>query len=333
MKTLAAGLPAGLDASIFIVWHMSPDMTGILPQVLNKYGQLHAANARNGELIHPGRIYVAPPDQHMLIEDGHIRLTRGPKENRFRPAIDPLFRSAAYVYGSRVIGVILSGGLDDGTSGLYTIKEAGGLAIVQDPADAEVSSMPEHALRAVAVDHCVPVAAMPELLTRLSAEVPTENPGIMKRHAQTKTEIDIAAESGEAALALFRSGTLTPYTCPACGGVLARLLEGDRVRFRCHTGHAFSSDTLLAAISEQIEDAFYKAIRSVDEGVMLLNHMGDHFAEANEPRLAAMYFQKAKEAEDRAMLIRRAAQTHEALNKESIAEQTTGREKKGSEAK
>ena len=318
LKTIVAGLPADLDASIFIVWHMAPDVTGILPQVLNKYGQLDAANARDGEAIMPGRIYVSPPDQHLLIDDGYVRVTHGPKENRFRPAVDPLFRSAAYTYGSRVIGVVLTGALDDGTSGLWTIKEAGGLAVVQNPADAEVSSMPENALAAVAVDYCLPASEIAGLLVTLSQETAPQITNSMKQTARTKAEIDSAAEDSEAALALFKSGKLTPYTCPDCGGVLAQLQEGGRSRFRCHTGHAFSSDALLVAVSEQIEHGFYSAIRRVDEGVMLLNHLGDHFAEDNDPKLAALYFKKAKEAQTRADLVRRAVQAHEQMSKNSM---------------
>jgi len=321
IKTLIAGLPSDLDASLFIVWHMSPDARGILPQVLNKHGKLKAGNARDGEAIVPGRIYVAPPDHHLLLDDGFIRVTHGPKENRFRPAVDPLFRSAAYTYRNRVIGVVLSGALDDGTSGLWAIKQAGGLAIVQDPADAEVSSMPEHALAAVTVNYTVPVVEMAELLIKLSRDTMAETPHIMKQNDHTKTEIEIAAENSEAAMALFKSGKLTPYTCPECGGVLAQLIEGGRPRFRCHTGHAFSSDALLVAVNAHIEDSFYQALRSVEEGVMLLNHLGDHFAEANKPKLASLYFKKASEVKARAALVRQAVQTHEQISRESLAKE------------
>src|SRR5215204_1578454 len=140
LKALVKGLPADLPASIFIVWHMSPDVRGVMPQVLNRLNTMPAFQASDGEAIEEGRIYVAPPDRHLVLEEGLVRVTKGPKENRFRPAIDPLFRSAAYYYGPDVIGVILSGSLDDGTSGLWTIKDRGGIAIVQDPWGAEVPS-------------------------------------------------------------------------------------------------------------------------------------------------------------------------------------------------
>lgn len=167
LKRLVAGLPSDLDAAIFIVWHMAPTAFGILPKVLNKENTLFATQAIDYEPIKRNHIYVAPPDRHLLIEKGYVRVTNGPKENRFRPAVDPLFRSAAYAYGPQVIGIILSGALDDGTAGLWAIKERGGLAIVQDPKDAEVPSMPQNAISSVEVDYQVPISEMGSLLTKL----------------------------------------------------------------------------------------------------------------------------------------------------------------------
>ncbi len=317
IKKLVAGLPADLNASLFIVWHMSPDIRSILPQVLNRANTINAVQAYNNEAIKPNRIYVAPPDHHMLLEDGKILVTHGPKENRFRPAIDPLFRSAAYAYGNRVIGVILSGALDDGTAGLWSVKHFGGTAIVQDPMEAEVPSMPENALRQVAVDYCVGVSELPDLLVRLSKEPLPENAVVMKDE-QTKKEIQIAAEERALEKGVFQLGELSPYACPECHGVLSRLQDGNIIRYRCHTGHAYSADALMTAITEKIEDSLYNAIRGMDESIMLLNHLGDHYAEANQPRLAALYFKKAKEARDRSELVRKAALTHEQVNKDSL---------------
>lgn len=325
IQTLVAKLPADLRATIFIVWHMSPDATGVLPQVLNKKSRIPASNARNREYFQPGHIYIAAPDRHLLLGQGYMRLTRGPKENSFRPAVDPLFRSAASLYGPRVIGVILSGALDDGTSGLWSIKQAGGLTIVQDPADATISSMPEHALRSVDIDYCVPVADMADLLIRLTNEIPDQPFTAMTPNEQIQAELDIAAENNEAALTLFRQAKLTPYTCPECNGVLAQLTDGDRPRFRCHTGHAFSPDALLAAITESIEDNYYKVMRSLDECTMLLNHLGDHFAEANEPKLAALFFKKAKEERKRTDILRDALNTYEHISRNALLEEA-GRE-------
>src|SRR5262249_43628279 len=159
-----------------------------LPQVLNRVNNIYAAHAYDNEPIESNRIYVARPDYHLLVNKGKVRVTHGPKENRFRPAVDPLFRSAAFTYTNRVIGVILSGALDDGTAGLWAVKHYGGMAVVQDPRDAEVSSMPENAIRQVAVDHVVPASEIAELLVRLSKEPLTEKPDVMKDE-QTKREI------------------------------------------------------------------------------------------------------------------------------------------------
>src|SRR5918992_4373045 len=163
-------LPADLNAAVFIVWHISPYAPSKLPDIHSQAGKLEARNPAEGESIQPGKIYVAPPDRHLLLEAGRIRVTKGPKENRFRPAVDPLFRSAAYAYGSRVTGVVLSGALEDGTAGLWAIKDRGGIAIVQDPAEAEQSSMPRSALNNVEVDYCSPLPEIPQLLVKLSQQ-------------------------------------------------------------------------------------------------------------------------------------------------------------------
>jgi two-component system chemotaxis response regulator CheB len=328
LKKLVAGLPKDLQASLFIVWHMSPDIRGVLPQVLNRQETLHASHAYDGEQILPSRIYVAPPDRHLLIEQNRVRVTRGPKENRFRPAVDPLFRSAAYAYGSRVIGVVLSGALDDGTAGLWTIKHRGGIAIVQNPLDAEVPSMPENAMREVEIDYSVSIAEMADLLVRLSKEEVAESSEVnMQDDEKTKIEIKIAAEESAFESGVMKLGELTPYTCPDCHGVLSTLKDGKLLRFRCHTGHAFSADSLLSTVTENIEESLYSAIRGVEESIMLLNHLGDHFAEINQTKLAAIYFKKAQEAEQRAQLVRQAVLSHEQLSKDSIlqqAEETNG---------
>jgi two-component system chemotaxis response regulator CheB len=250
-----------------------------------------------------------------------VRVTHGPKENRFRPAVDPLFRSAAYVYNHRVIGVVLSGALDDGTAGLWTIKHYGGIAVVQDPYDAEVPSMPENAIREVRVDYTVAVSDIAGLLVSLSSQEVEINENGMQDDEKTKDEIRIAEDDSAFKTGIMKLGELTPFTCPECHGVLSTLKDGDRVRYRCHTGHAFSADSLLASITENIEDSLYSAIRGVEESIMLLNHMGDHFAESNHPKLAALYFQKAKEAEARADMVRKVVLKHEQLSKDSLWQQ------------
>jgi two-component system chemotaxis response regulator CheB len=306
LQTLVSGLPENLEASIFVVWHMAPEVRGVLPSVLSRAGKLPATHAIDRELIEPGHIYIAPPDRHMLLEEGRIRVTRGPKENRFRPAVDPLFRSAAFVYGAQVIGVVLSGALDDGTSGLWTIKLRGGIAVVQDPHDAAVSSMPENALREVEVDHKVPAAAMGDLLTSLSREPITEDEPELPAGEKERLEHDVRIALQEPGLehTLQGLGELSPYACPDCHGVMELFREDSRVRYRCHTGHAYSTDSLLLSLTERVEVSVWNAIRGLEETLLLLNQLGDYFAEENDPRVAARHFQKAKEAQTHLRILR-----------------------------
>jgi len=317
LKKIVADLPSDFSSPIFIVWHMGPDVPGVLPIVLNRVNNISAAHAYDSEEIRSNRIYVAQPDHHLLIENGRVRVTHGPKENRFRPAVDPLFRSAAYSYTNRVIGVILSGALDDGSAGLWSVKHYGGIAIVQDPEDAEVSSMPENAMRQVKVDHCVPVSDIAALLVRLCKEPLTEKADVMKDD-QTKKEIEIAAAENALEKGIMGFGELTPFTCPECHGVLSRLYNEKITRYRCHTGHAYSADSLMISLTERVEDSLYNALRGMDETILLFNHMGDHYAEANQPGLAALYFRKARQAADRSDLVRKAAMSHEQLNEDSL---------------
>lgn len=322
IRQLVALLPSDLDATIFIVWHMSPDVTGVLPQVINQQKTILATNAFDNEIVTTNRIYVAPPDRHLLLENGFVRVSRGPKENRFRPAVDPLFRSAAYIYGPRVIGVVLSGALDDGTAGLWTIKSRGGIAIVQEPAEAEVSSMPENALAAVAVDYRVTIAELAPLLVRLTAETVTEFGEIaMEEQQKIAIETRIAAQNGALGLGVLTLGKPSHFACPECHGVLSAITDGDLVRYRCHTGHAYSADSLLTTLTENVEDTLWSAIRGLEESIILLNNLGDHYADKNQPKLAAMCFQKAQEAETRAEIVRQTVFNHEHLTTTSLRKQ------------
>ena len=263
LRGLVAGLPADLAASVFVVLHTSADSPGLLAEILARAGALPALNATEGERIRPGQIYVAPPDHHLLIEPGVVRVTRGPRENRFRPAIDPLFRSAAQTYGPRVVGVILSGYLDDGTAGLWVVKRLGGAAVVQDPADALVDSMPRSALRHVEVDYCVPLAEMAELLLRLTDE--PGDVGAYEMPEEPRIEVSIAKAEQALEAGVLRLGEPSNYACPECHGVLLQLNEENRIRFRCHTGHAYSAESLVAEMDEAIEESLWNAIRSVEE--------------------------------------------------------------------
>ncbi|WP_018622195.1 chemotaxis protein CheB [Spirosoma luteum] len=271
LKELVMALPASFPASIFVVLHKSATEPSYLPQILSQAGQLPADHPEDGTSIQSGHIYIAPPDRHLLLEPGRVLVRKGPKENRFRPSIDALFRSAAYTYGPRVIGVVLTGMLDDGTSGMWSIKRLGGISIIQDPGEALYPSMPESVRQHVAVDHCVRLAQLPVLLAELVQESVeqglTLSEGEVTRMA-TEMKIMEGDKSGE--MDGMNVGELSSLTCPECHGTLARIEEGTLTRYRCHTGHGFSAKTLLSGIQESVEDSVWNAIRALEEAIMLL---------------------------------------------------------------
>jgi two-component system chemotaxis response regulator CheB len=319
LEQLVAGLPRELPASVFIVWHLAPGVKSVLPIVLTRAGPLPACNPEDGDPIEPGRIYVGPNDHHMLLEDGYIRVARGPKENRFRPAIDPLFRSAAYIYGPRVIGVVLSGALDDGTAGLWAIKLRGGTAVVQDPADALHRSMPLSALDNVEVDYKLPVAQIGALLERLVREpAGAERLLPARERAKMDAEVKIAREVDARAEGILQFGELSPFTCPECHGVLATFRDGSITRFRCHTGHAVSVATLLEAGTEQVEQRLMDALRALDETIMLLNQLGEDYAGKGNTVAAEQCFNRARDAYERSRPIREAALANEELSTDEL---------------
>jgi len=312
LRTLVAGLPADFPAAICIVVHSAPQSPGVLDTILSRVGPLQATNAISGERLLPGHIYVAPPDFHLIVEPGRLRVSKGPRENRFRPAIDPLFRSAAQVYGPSAIGVILTGSLDDGTAGLWAVKQLGGVAIVQDPEDALFPAMPQNALDHVNVDHVVPLASIAPLLVELT-KVPQEVPAEFPVPEQLKVEVKIAMEHNPIDAGLEGIGVPSPFSCPECHGVLLQLKEGSRTRFRCHTGHAYSVASLLAAVSEGIEDSLWIAIRALEEGQLLMNRMAEHLKSAHNSDEAAQFSDRASEARRQSEVIRRLITEREPL--------------------
>ncbi|HEX7313809.1 MAG TPA: chemotaxis protein CheB [Pyrinomonadaceae bacterium] len=318
LRALVGGLPQDFPASVFVVMHTAPDSPGVLAQILDRSGPLPAANATNREHFRPGHVYVAPPDRHLLLEPGRMCLTHGPKENRFRPAIDPLFRSAAQTYGPRVVGVILTGGLDDGTSGLWAVKRLGGVAVVQDPDEAFMPSMPLSAISQVEVDYTLPLAEMPAVLARLADKTIAEQGGY-EVPEELDIEVKIAMEDNGLELGIARLGTPSIFTCPECHGSLLQLKENGRTRFRCHTGHAFSSDSLLSQLTESVEETLWSAIRSIAESVMLMRHMAEHVGES-DAAAAERYLENARDAERRGELVRRAVFDHENLSAEKVAD-------------
>jgi two-component system chemotaxis response regulator CheB len=324
LEKLVAGLPADLPASLFVVWHLSPGVRSVLPAVLTRAGPLPAVHPKDGDPIKPGRIYVAPNDHHLLIERGYVRVTKGPKENRFRPAVDPLFRSAAYVYSTRAVGVVLSGALDDGTAGLWAIKLRGGTAVVQDPADAMHRSMPLNALDNVDVDYKLPVAEMGALLGRITREDAAPEPLIpAQERDKMEAEVKIAREVDARVENILRFGQLSPFTCPECHGVLTLFREGNILRFRCHTGHALSSATLLESNTEQVEQRLLDAMRALDEIVMLLNQLGEEYARQGNTAAAEQCFNRARDAYERSRPIREAAMNNEEFTTDALRQQVS----------
>lgn len=308
---LARHLPLDFPAAVLVAVHLSPDHPSRLPQLLNGAGPLEARTARSGELLEPGRISVAPPDHHLLVRGGALQLSRGPRENRARPSIDVLFRSAAYGRASRVTGVLLSGMLDDGTSGLWTIKHLGGYAIVQHPEEAEYPSMPLSAVQRVEVDDILPAREIGPQLVRQVARAGGGHleKGIMTEHERHRLELElrVAAEDNAFEGGILNLGPMSTFTCPECHGAMVKLEEGGAIRFRCHTGHAFTPAALLSELRESTEATLWTSVRALDEHVMLLGHLAKHFAEAGEPVQGEVFRQEAAAVGERSRAVRRVA--------------------------
>ena len=255
LSILVAGLPRNLSAAVFVVLHIG-NHPSILPEILTKAGILPAMHPRSGEPIVSGKIYVAPPDRHLLIEPGHMVLSPGPKENRSRPAVNPLFRSAALAYGPRVTGVILTGALDDGTAGLAEIKRRGGIAVVQDPKTAYCASMPRSAAAHVDVDHIVPLAEIPALLSTLVSTA---------SNTKDREEKPVQEEH----LEKHFSG----LTCPECRGPLTEERQGRIVEFRCRVGHAYAPLALIEEHREAVERTLWSTLVALEEAADIAERM------------------------------------------------------------
>lgn len=235
---------------------------------------MHVAFAQDRQLLMPNTVYIAAPDRHLMIEGDRVRVTRGPKECRARPAVDVLFRSAALAFGPRVIGVVLTGALDDGTAGLWQIKDRKGLAFVQDPGEALYSSMPASAIEHVKVDCIGPIETLAAEISReLMSEV--QMPSVDKPDEGRQIENLIALEGNGMQAGVMNLGTVSKYTCPECHGVMVQIEEGKVVRFRCHTGHAYSLKSLLVEVNEAIDKGLWDAVRAIEERILLLEQRAD----------------------------------------------------------
>ncbi|HEX8906957.1 MAG TPA: chemotaxis protein CheB [Longimicrobiaceae bacterium] len=304
LRHIASQLPADFPASLFAVVHFPSYVTSSLPEILNRAGPLEARHPENGEGIRRGTIYLAPPDHHLLIDrGGTIRLSRGPRENRHRPAVDPLFRSAARACGRRVIGVVLTGNLDDGTAGLAAVRRRGGCTVVQDPADAAHPGMPSSALANVRVDFSLPLVEIPALLQRLVSE-PLAAPQEEPREDELDFETDVAEMEPYAMHADRRPGRPSGFSCPECHGVLWEIQDGDLVRFRCRVGHAFGPETLLAEQVGEVETALWTAFQALKERAAFARKMARKMETRGNMYSRARFVEQAAEADQRAAVIR-----------------------------
>ena len=255
---------------MFVVIHTSPDGPGLLSAVLDRATPLKVTTPDDGDPIRRGHVYVAPPDYHLIVGDRRVHLSHGPREHRFRPAIDPLFRTVAEHYGARTIGVVLSGHMADGTHGLSVIKRAGGITLVQDPDEAEAPSMPLAAMRQVAVDYVLPVEEMARVIMGLLLN---RRGGKMSRRSARTERPNAERPEGDALRSKTANGSLSPFTCPDCGGSLWEIKEGRLVRYRCHVGHGFTIDSLRDGMDDKIEEAMWTALRAIEEAIELRGKM------------------------------------------------------------
>lgn len=294
-------LPDDFPGSIFVVVHFPGSVTSTLPRILSRAGPLPARHAKEGEPIQAGVIYVAPPDCHLTILDGHLHLSRGPKENGSRPAIDPLFRTAARSFGPRVVGVVLSGNLNDGTAGLIAIKQRGGLAMVQTLETALYPSMPRSAMEHLEVDYALAPEDMGARLTELALQ-PVHAPEEQSVPDQT----DHAGEPDEIALAdrETQPGVPSTMSCPECHGVLWEVKNDELVRFRCRVGHAYSDEALLVHQSENLEAALWTALRALEEHSALARRLSSRANHRGHTHSASTFTEQAMDAEHHASVIR-----------------------------
>ena len=303
LKAILGALPVGLPAAVFVVLHIPARSLGILATVAAAASRLPVHPAADGMPIAPGNVYLGVPDRHLIVTDGHIRLGRGPRENMTRPAIDPLFRSAAAAYGPRVIGVVLSGLLNDGAAGLEAVSRCGGLALVQDPADAIADEMPRSALAAVAAGLTVSGARMGDVLSDLVRE--TAGPRVPVP-PEIRLEVDIAAGERVDSSILGRIADPAPITCPNCHGVLSVVRGSRPLRFRCQVGHALTAELVAKAQEHAVDEAMRVALRVIEERADLVGRMAADGRSSGRHAVAEMYEERALEYRTQAETIRRA---------------------------
>ena len=291
LKALVSTLPRNYDGSIFVVLHVAPRSSSFLPQILSNSGSLPASHAREGEAIERGRIYVAPPDRHLVLERNHMHLSLGPKENHQRPCINVTFRSAAAAFGDRVAGVVLSGQLDDGTAGLWDIKRQGGIAAVQHPEEAAFPSMPLSALRDIEIDYTLPIAEIGPLLARLAQEDTLET---------------------TAAGSMTMNPRLTDLTCPECRGTIWEVPRGPLSEYRCRAGHTYSARSMLMEHYTRQEKTLWQAIVALEEGASLARRLAPEL----QPEIRGLLAEEARCSNQQAATLRNLIDSRATFNLE-----------------
>ncbi|MFD1613067.1 chemotaxis protein CheB [Sphingomonas tabacisoli] len=303
LQQIMADLPGDMPASLFVATHVPSQSSGYLADMLDRAGPLPVRQAIDGQPIERGHVYVAVPDRHLLLDDGTIRLGNGPRENMTRPAIDPLFRSAALSYGARAVGVVLSGMLNDGASGLWAIKSCGGTAVVQHPIDARADQMPLAALEAVSVDEVGSADDIGQILTRIAASEAGED---RPPPEGLQLEVEIAAGRRLGADTLRRIADPSALSCPNCQGVLSEIRNGKPLRYRCQTGHAVTAERLVAA-NDEVSQAMRIALRVMEERVTLVTRMAQDARQTGREAVAELYEARAEEYTNYAQVLRTAA--------------------------
>ncbi|MFN7997553.1 MAG: chemotaxis protein CheB [Bryobacteraceae bacterium] len=296
LRNVTAAFPAGMDAAVFVVLHTMATAESLLPDILSRASALPAVLAQDDTPVETGRIYVAPPDRHVLLRDGVMRVVRGPKENRHRPSIDVLFRSAAALYRDRVAGVLLSGSDDDGTGGLMSVKRHGGITVVQDPADCDFARMPASALERLEPDFTLPLNEIGDLLARLVDGRIRVNE---RQHMSDPSDRTLPEKEGKPT-DVSKLGTPSAFSCPECNGTLWELQDGHLLRYECRVGHAYSTEGMIEAQSDSVERALWSAVRALEESAALSRRVGRR-ARILEPEMT----RKAAEREEHARVIRK----------------------------
>jgi len=328
LTSVVRGLSADIPLAIAVVLHLPATAESRLADILSRAGALPAEPARHGARLEHGRIAVAPPDRHLIVSDDRTFLLDGPRENGFRPAIDPLFRSAARSFGPRAIGVILSGTMDDGVAGLAAIQSFGGTTIVQDPEDALASGMPKAALETMTPDHIVPATSMGRLLDEVSRReasydtVDDRPRGDRRRPLGTRERADLSLVADP--MELLPHGV--DLACPECGGALQEVLVGPMSRFRCRTGHVYSPVTLLETKGTELEAALWAAVRTLEEEASVAGRLAARSRENGASAAARRFETRQGNAAQRADVVREALHSIGGISQEGPDETVTAEE-------